>query len=332
VLALQSEVALAIAEAIRAELTGDERERIAHFHEVDPAAYEEYLLGMNGRAEGTPQGLLSGVQHLDRATQLDPDFAEAWAYFGVTYALMAGSGMMPQPGTMFPRARAGALRALELDPDLAAAHAALGLVAMAYDWEWDQAETRFARALESDPNLTIGHMFMGLYLLMTGRNDEAIEAAERALELDPENPWTGRTALMVITLAGRPDGVIGRLEDLFDKRPEFLEIRTVLRMAYADLGENEKAFEVSNVSRDGEPLRAIEMIGLAEAEAIRGNEAAARQMLADAVASGQYFDAVFVVPIFVYLGDYESALESIERAIRDHATAIVLLRNGPYRA
>jgi hypothetical protein len=103
-------------------------------------------------------------------------------------------------------------------------------------------------------------------------------------------------------------------------------------MTYLDLGEQEKAYEVSGVLRDEEPMRAIEMVGRAEAEAVRGNETAARQLLSDAISSGDYFDAVFITSVFVYLGDYETALEWIDRAIRDHATGILLFRTGPYRA
>jgi len=196
VLALQSEVARAIAEEVQAKLTPQERARLARARPVNPAAHEAYLKGRHHWARATEESVRKSIEYFAEAIAKDPNYAPAYAGLSDAYNQLANPilEIVPQ-GEIIPRVKAAATKALELDETLAEAHISLGRIKFYFDWDWVGAEKSFRRAIELNPNYPYAHYVYALLLSAVGRHSEAIQEATRALESDP-------VALLVNGVAG----------------------------------------------------------------------------------------------------------------------------------
>ena len=196
VLALEDEVAKAIADEVRIKLTPSERAGLTGGRPVNPEAYEAYLKGRYYGSQRTAEGEQKGLEYFQQAITLDPNYAVAYAGVADSYVVLGAHGHLPVKEA-FPKARAAAMRALELDETLAEAHTSLGTVRTFYDWDWPGSEREFRRALELNPNYPTGHHWFSHYLAAVGRLDDAVAEIKRARELDPfgvtVNFWLGDT-------------------------------------------------------------------------------------------------------------------------------------------
>lgn len=187
---LQNQIATAIADEIRAKLTPAERERLAASHSVDPAAYELYLKGRYFWVKRNRETFDRAMSYFQQAIDRDPNYAAPYSGLADCYVLFGSSfdvGGRP-PSEVQSKARAAALKALELDSFLADAHSSLAYVKLNYDWDWLGAEAEFKRALELNPGYSHGHHWYAHLLLSTGREGQALAESHRALELDPLSP------------------------------------------------------------------------------------------------------------------------------------------------
>ncbi|HSJ14450.1 MAG TPA: BTAD domain-containing putative transcriptional regulator [Longimicrobiales bacterium] len=184
IFAIQEEISRAIVDALELELVGSSRARLASQAPADMAAYHDYLRGRYYFNAREPHALDSALHYYERAVAIDPRFAPAHAGLAEALTQRSALGFAP-PNDAMPRARRSALRALELDPELSAAHAALGHVQTWYEWDWSGAEASFERALALGPANAAAHHWYSVYLASVGRLAEAIAANERAIELDP---------------------------------------------------------------------------------------------------------------------------------------------------
>jgi len=187
VLALQNEVARAIAGAIAVKLSPQERTRLTQAKRVNPAAYEAYLKGRAEWEKLTPDSLAAALNDFQHALEKDPDYAPAYAGIAAYWGARQQFSLTP-PSEATPRQKAAILKALELDPDLSDAHTTLANIAAWNDWDWERAETEFKRAIDLDPSDTWARGFYSHLLNVLGRPDEATTQIQRALELDPFNP------------------------------------------------------------------------------------------------------------------------------------------------
>jgi len=186
VLVLQGEVAQAIAGEVQVAVTPDEAERLAGARTVNPEAHDNYLKGSYHWKKQTPEDLDTAESYFELALEKDPSYAPAYEGLAWVWAIRQQLAITP-PDEAGPKAKAAALRAIELDEGSAGAHAALALVKTLTDWDWEGAEPEWRRALELDPNSADAHAFVGYILAITGRTEEAVSHAERAIELDPFN-------------------------------------------------------------------------------------------------------------------------------------------------
>jgi TolB-like protein/DNA-binding winged helix-turn-helix (wHTH) protein/tetratricopeptide (TPR) repeat protein len=188
VLALQSEVALAVAHRVRAELTPQERAQMAARHPVNPQAYTAYLMGWNEENKQNEQGIRKSVEYFKQAIALQPDYALAYSALAGVYNDL-GMFEFLSPHEAYPKARESVQRALEIDDTLPRAHRRLGLIKFRYDWDWPGAEAEFRRAIEITPNTADNHFTYSGFLALMGRYAEAMAEVRRAQELDPFNPF-----------------------------------------------------------------------------------------------------------------------------------------------
>ncbi len=187
VLTLQGEVAQGIAREIEAELTPGEKRQLASSRPIDPLAHEEYLRGRYLWNTRTEEGLTKSIEHFRRAIELEPAWALAHAGLADAYQVMGNNGILPGREA-YPKSRAVALKALELDPNLAEAHATLSAEMRDYEWDWVGAEREIQRALELNPSYASAHQIYAFNLICMGRPREAVAVIERARRLDPLSP------------------------------------------------------------------------------------------------------------------------------------------------
>jgi TolB-like protein/Tfp pilus assembly protein PilF len=241
VLSLQSEIARAIVAQIEVAVAPGEAERLAVTRTVDPETYRAYLRGMYHLSKATRQDVEIGLAHLHEAVDRDAGDALAYAGLALGYATL-GHGPEPQVDA-WPRARAAALRAIALDPNLAEAHAALADVKLYMEWDWEGAELAFLRADELAPNLAMNHYHYAWYLALFDRWDEAVAEHQRAAELDPLTPlhvlWLG--GLYLYDHLGRHAEALVQAERALELAPDNPVALLVLGLAHSAAGRHEDA-------------------------------------------------------------------------------------------
>ncbi|HSE97310.1 MAG TPA: winged helix-turn-helix domain-containing protein, partial [Blastocatellia bacterium] len=184
VLKLQGEVARTVADEVRIQVTAEERERLASARSADPQAIEAYLLGRHHFNKGNEEGWKKAIEYFERATQIAPDYAAAYAGLSNAWQQRGGFGAAGFK-EVEPPARVAALKAVELDEQLAEAHISLANIKFLYEWDWTGAEQKLRRALELDPGSLLAHTYYGHLLMFLGRHDEAIREGQIAVQLDP---------------------------------------------------------------------------------------------------------------------------------------------------
>jgi TolB-like protein/tRNA A-37 threonylcarbamoyl transferase component Bud32 len=204
VLALQDEIASAIADKVRAAVTPTERARLTRARPVNPEAYDACLKGGESVLKSTPQDIGTALEYYELALKKDPNYAPAYAGIAL---LWAGSEKLgyTAPLEAGPKAKAAALRAVELDSTLAEAHSALATVNYFYEWDWVGAEAEFKRAIELNPNDPGTRALHSFFLIIMKRPEEGMAEIQRALELDPLNSWFQAVHADDLVLVGRDD-------------------------------------------------------------------------------------------------------------------------------
>jgi TolB-like protein/DNA-binding winged helix-turn-helix (wHTH) protein len=229
VLALQDEVARAIASKIQIKVTPNEQVRLASPRAVNPEAYRLYLIGRFLWNERTEASFKSAIDYFQRAIEIDPGYAPAYAGLADSYVLLSDWGYMPAKEVV-PRAEAAAQKAVDIDESLAEAHTSLANAYYEYDWDWAACAKEFQRAIELNPNYATAHQWYGEYLARMGRYNEAIGENEKAQELDPLSPQIGVSVASRFYEARRYDEAIRQMQSVL---PLFLEFP----IAYQFLGD-----------------------------------------------------------------------------------------------
>ena len=276
VLSLQDEVARAIAEEIKIKITPQEQARLAGALPVNPEAYRLYLEGRYHSNKRTLPGFEKSIQLFQQATAKDPGFALAYA------GLAEANGLLPFYGgasskEAFPKAKAAALKAVELDNSLAEAHAALGFVLFYGDWDWPATEIELKRAIELKPSYVVSHHWYAEYLSVMGRHDQAIAEIKRAQELDPLSPLLFAIGGEVCTLARHYDEVIEQCHRALDLDPNYALAHDNIAAGYLGKGMYKEAAD--------EYVKADQLYGLTDssgqalAYALTGKRAEALKIL-----------------------------------------------------
>ena len=323
IFAIQSDVATQIATALQAELTHEERTQLRKEPTADVEAYRLYLQGRFCIQRWTTEGMDQGIKYLEEATARDPGYALAYASIAYAYLDIAVgvAGSLP-PDEAFRLAKTAVARALELDPELAEAHAVLGHLNYASDYDWAGAEREFRRAIELNPNSGDAFDMFGLMLSAQERYEEALEAQARAHELDP--------------LAHRMDIVttylrMGKYEDALRRVGRIIEVEPHLALAHITQGW---AYLLSGSTEDGltamrkaialSPDNPMYLAQLGQALGMVGRIDEAREILSqlEAVARVRYVSPYHMAYVHTGLGQQEQALDWLERAYRERAGGI----------
>lgn len=240
VLNLQNEIALSIADVIKVRLTPREQVGLAKTNRVQPDIYREYLKGMYQFRQETDEADRRGIEILERVVRKDPTSALAHAGIAFGYANL---GHRPFPGDAYPKAKAAADRALQLDPELAEAHLAVGMYRVYYEWDYPGAERAFKRAIELNPSLTEAHYHLAWLYEMLGpqRDEDALAEGERTRELDPLSPFMIGWLATQYNDACRFEEALDLSREAIRLNPEFPIGWLALGLTYAKMGRFDEA-------------------------------------------------------------------------------------------
>jgi TolB-like protein len=268
ILRVQSEVARAVADKIQLALPGPTQARLSGTPSLNPQAYDAYLQGLAAQRQRTRADFERAIAQFNRAIDLEPGYAPAYAELARTYSLATVFGLGP-PAEMMSRARDAATRALSIDDSLAAAHTTLGFIKAHFEFDWPAAEQEYRRALALNPSDANAHFYYSNSLLSPqGRHDEAIAEIKLALRLDPLSApidsFLGRTYLW----ARRYDEALAHLKDATRRSPNFVLNHVRLSRVYAYMGRYAEAISEDTRARvlSGQDARAA----LAQEDALRG--------------------------------------------------------------
>ena len=326
ILALQGEVAQAVAGEIRIALTPREQSRLATVRPVNPDAYEAYLRGRHSAAQWD---IVKSLEYFDRAIQLDPAYAPAYAGQADSYAAMAFAANAP-PRDFYAKAKEAARKALELDETLAEAHASMGDVNTAHDWDWRAAEREYRRAIELSPSYPVVHFYYSTLLSVLGRHEEAIAEARRGRELDPVSP------LMNVNLGWRFHSArdypraLEQYQRTLELDPNYAAARQNLAAVYTELGRYDEALaELKKLGPLGDHPVVLAELGRTYALSGRRKEALRARGRIEALSKRSYVSSYWAAALSVALGDNDQALARLEQAHAERDAWLIFLNGDP---
>ncbi|HTV60186.1 MAG TPA: tetratricopeptide repeat protein [Verrucomicrobiae bacterium] len=243
-LAVQEEVARTIAERIQISLTPQEQERLtlASAHPLDPETHEDYLKGRYYFNLRTQDALNKSIAFFQQAIARDPGYALAYSGLADTYAMLGFRGGFPSKDSL-SRAKAAALKAIELDDTLAEPHASLAFIAETHEWDWATAEREYKRAVQLNPGDARAHHWYAGYLMYVGRFEEGISEERRARDLDPLSLPVNNALAGRLLVAGRVDEALEQLKKTMEMDPRFASTHQTLGWAYLNMGKHEEAIQ-----------------------------------------------------------------------------------------
>ena len=331
IFSVESDVAKAIADQLRAHITRREEQVIAAKPTKNIEAYDAYLRGRYFWNKRTSDGIKHAIEHFQQSIERDPDFALGHAGLADSYIALTFYNFAAPHETM-PKAKESAIKALALDNTLAEGHASLAHILMNYDWNWPGAEKEFKRTIELKPDYATGHQWYAIhYLTATGRFEEAVQEMKRALELEPAslvmNTFMGAT----LYYAGRYDEAIDQCRRTIEMDPNFTVAHWHLGLAYeqkqvldAATEEFKKAISLSG----GSPLMKA-ALGCAYAKSQKTHEANKMLNELNELAKRQYASAYEIATIHVALGNNEQAFQLLAKAYAEHSFHLVNLNVAP---
>jgi TolB-like protein/DNA-binding winged helix-turn-helix (wHTH) protein/Flp pilus assembly protein TadD len=330
-LALQNKVASAIADQIRINLNPQEQATLKNAKVVNPEAYESYLKGRYFWNKRTANGLNVALAYFNQAVSEDPKYARGYSGLADTYALLGDwQYAVMTPKEALPKAKAAAIKALELDSALGEAHNSLAFVLDGFDWDLDSGGKEFRRAIDLNPSYATAHHWFAWHLSLLGRYDEAIAEMRKAESLDPLSLIINADLAELLVLAHSYDESIQQSHKTIEMDPNFAMAHNQLAQAYLEkrlygesIAELQKAVQLSG----GSPTC---IANLARAYAASGKRGEAIKLLSDLKkrSNPTYSYGSEIATIYASLGDRDQAMNWLEKAYDERFNPGVLLRPG----
>ncbi|HEY6119778.1 MAG TPA: protein kinase [Pyrinomonadaceae bacterium] len=329
-LTLQGDIARDVSRNVQARLSGADEQRLSKGYTTNTEAYQLYLKGHYHFARLTVPELQTGISYFQKAIEVDPGYAVAYAGLANSYRALTLSGEMP-PTELLPKAKLMAQKAVALDDSLGEGHAALGIVTFFYDWKWTEAENEFKRALELDPNSSDTHQFYAIMLMGLGRSAEAVAEIKRAVELDPLNLLTNAQEAQILFYAGQYDQALASARKASELDPNYWFAHFWASAAYTEKGMFSEAIEEASKSRQVLRVGTHQTAFLAYALAKSGQQAAARAELDEVLklSARQFVSPYNVAVIYNGLGDREQTLAWLERGYKEKDPKMVIMKVEP---
>jgi Flp pilus assembly protein TadD len=327
---VQEEIARQITENLRLRLSGADKKRLSRQPTADTEAYRLYLQGRYYWNKRTEEGLTRGIACFEQAIARDPGYALPHAGLADCYNNL-GSYSFVSPRDTFPRAKAAALKALELDPDLAEAQVSLGFAQYIFDWDWVGAREAFRRALKLNPACVQAHHWYAWYLLVVGEGEEAWAEMQRAQELDPLSLPINTNLGFCCYYRRQYDRAVEQFRKALEMEPAFAEAHRGLGLTYAEMAQFAKAVAELRKARSLSPASTEIVAQLGYAYALAGMHAEARKVLQelDKWASQGYVSSYDRALVHSALGEMDQAFALLEKGCEERAYALAWLKTDP---
>ena len=293
-------------------------------------AYRLYLQGRYHALKSTPPEIRQGIEFYRRAIEADPDYALAFAGMAQAYAALPITSDVP-PSEAFPQSKAAAVRALELDPELAEARIILGTIEFWYEWRWADAETELKRAIAIDPNNPDAHRFYAVLLTVTGRGEESLVQMERARELDPLSLIVNALKSQAYFFAGRDAEAIDQARKTLEIEPNFWIAHLMLSRVYIRQNKLDEAAASARRAEQfsGGNSEAVSLAAYALAKSGRRDEAVSELEKLRSRAAERYVPAYNLAMIHNGLGQRDQAIQLLEEALKTRDARMILLKVDP---
>jgi eukaryotic-like serine/threonine-protein kinase len=330
ILAIQDEISNEISENLRLKLTRAEKKRLTKRQTHDAEAYGLYLKGRHHWNRWTEEGFYKAIEYFQQAVEKDPSYALAYAGVADSYVLMGWNSYLP-PKDAFPKAKAAALEALRLEPELGEAHTPTAAVRWLHDWQWPLAQQEFERSLALNPTYPTANHWYAEYLMTMGRHDEALARMKKSLELDPLSLIISVAIGWTYYMAGRYDEAIQQIRRTFELDPNYPVAYWVLGLVLRRMGRYKEAIaegEKGVTLSGGSPLLRA---ALAQTLGAASKREDAVHILDDLtiLAKQKYVAPYFFAGIHVGLGEDDRALEYLDKCYEERSHWLIYLHLDP---
>jgi TolB-like protein/Tfp pilus assembly protein PilF len=331
IFAIQDSISDQVVRSLALKLSGDEQRQIRQNYTQSPEAFQLFVKGRYFWSQRTVEGLRKALEYAQEAIAADPTYALAYVGLADSYNLLGAQHNVLPPRESFPKAKAAALRALEIDEMLAEAYASLAFVECCFEWNWPAAEASYRKAIELKPNYPTAHHWYGELLTTLGRFGEAQEKLQQAQEFDPLSLAINVDLAASYYYARQYERSERQLLNLLELNPNFIRAHEILGRVYEQQGEHDKAISewqrAAQLSGDNPAIQA----GLAHAFTAAGNFNEALQILRQLEQSARrrYISAYRIAEIYLGLGQLEVAYEWLERAFTNRDVEFVFLKVSP---
>jgi TolB-like protein/DNA-binding winged helix-turn-helix (wHTH) protein/Flp pilus assembly protein TadD len=333
VIALQNDVARSITQQIQVQLTPEEHVKLSTSHPVDPEAYRLYIKGRYFWVKRNRESFERAMDYFRQAIDKDPTYAAPYSGLADCYVLFGSSFDVggEAPNDVQPKAKAAALKALELDNSLADAHNSIAYIHLNYDWDWAGAESEFKRSLALNPGYAHGHHWYAHLLLSSGRPEEALAESNRALELDPVSPIINLHLGWHFLYTRQYDRAIEQLNKTLELEPDYALARWYLGLAYEQKKMYPEALREMNRAKDLLPNNLAVLCDIGHLYAVSGDTRNAEKIIAalKQESAHRYVNQYELALIYLGLGENDEAFRSLERAHRERSDMLVYLRVDP---
>ena len=329
IIAEQNEIAQVVANNLRLKLTSAEQQQLVKSYTANSEAYQLYLRGRYHYFKITGSEIRKSINFYQQAIDIDPSYALAYAGMADAYRTLPIISLKVSSKEAFPKAKAAAQKALEIDANLAEAHIVLGWVGFLYDWDWENAESHLKRAIELAPNNSDAHRAYAHFLSNQGRHDEAVAEGKLARELEPLVLITNALEAQFLFYAGRNDEAIDRLKKTIDLDPNFWLAHNILGRVYIHQERFEEAIAELNKAKElfgNNSIDPYTQLGYALAKS--GNREQAKATLAELklLAAENFVPAYGLAMIHNGLGEREEALNYLEKSFQERELQISFIK------
>jgi tetratricopeptide (TPR) repeat protein len=328
---VQESIATEISEKLRLRLTDADKRKLTRRATQNREAYQLLLKAQFHWNKWRQEGAQKAIEYCRQAIELDPGYAAAYAWISLSYALLGFYGLLA-PVEAFPKAKAAATKAMQIDSTLADAYAALAFSRLYYDWDWPGAERAIQQALELNPNFPLAHMLHVDFWLVMRRPEEAVAEAQRAVELDPLSVNAIAKLALALSCAGEHRRAIEQLRKTIEFDPSFVYARFALAREYAACSEFEASIEAAQwgVAMSGGWSFAKSFLANTLAAAGKADEA--RKLLEEIkkAPGPDYLGPPFIAAVYGLLGDKDEAFAELEKAFEQRLSGLISIQIYPW--
>ena len=332
-LSTQRRIASEITNSLQLKLSGADVNKVAKNFTENDEAYQLYLKGRYYWNKRTEEGATKAIEYYTEAIRKDPAYALAYTGLADAYCSLGFSfdvGSLP-PNEAMPKAKAAALRALELDSSLSEAHTSLAMINLLFDWDWAHAEQEFKRAIELDPNNTNAHHWYSHLLLPMGRVDESLLESQRALQNAPLDLIINVHLGWHYLYSRQYKSAVDQLNKTLEMDPNYTVARRYLGLTYEQTGQHQEALKALQTALESVKKNSAIEAEVGHALAISNNKAEAQRVLDRllALSKERFVSSYDIAHIYVGLGDHDKAFFWLEKALNERDDLLVYLKADP---